>query len=267
MPTVVAPEYGHATSLAGRFAAMSRASARPGRLRRHLSGAAAVHYPLTLRIPPVGVPSVVTLHDVQHLELPQLFSRAERAFRAVAWHGALRRADRVIAISEFVRGRAIATLGLDPERISVVPLGLDHDLLRPGGEREPFLYYPARRWPHKNHARLFEAFAVLRRERPGLRLVLSGGGSFVEHGAAELRLRGWRHTAVRFLALAGALHLFFFLAFSLPSMWGATHSDRWVAGVPSYFTAMCPEYPAQPQACGGAGIPAWRPDYVWLPRP
>src|SRR5262249_16511954 len=43
-------------------------------------------------------------------------------------------------------------------------------------EREPFLLYPARRWPHKNHERLFEAFALLRRDHPELRLVLTGGG-------------------------------------------------------------------------------------------
>ncbi len=36
-------------------------------------------------------------------------------------------------MSEFVRERAVATLGLDPERIRVIPLGLDHQLLRPGG--------------------------------------------------------------------------------------------------------------------------------------
>jgi glycosyltransferase involved in cell wall biosynthesis len=61
----------------------------------------------------------------------------------------------------------------------VIPLGLDHAELRPGtGEREPFLLYPARRWPHKNHERLFEAFALVRRERPELRLVLTGGGDF-----------------------------------------------------------------------------------------
>ena len=35
---------------------------------------------------------------------------------------------------------------------------------------------PRGAWPHKNHARLFEAFALLRRERPELRLVLTGGG-------------------------------------------------------------------------------------------
>src|SRR5262249_29710006 len=36
--------------------------------------------------------------------------------------------------------------------------------------REDFLLYPARPWPHKNHARLFEAMRLL----PGLRLVLTG---------------------------------------------------------------------------------------------
>jgi len=49
--------------------------------------------------------------------------------------------------------------------------------LRPGTQpREPFLLYPARRWPHKNHERLFEAFARLREGEPELRLVLTGGG-------------------------------------------------------------------------------------------
>jgi glycosyltransferase involved in cell wall biosynthesis len=122
---------------------------------------------------------VVTLHDVQHLDLPAMFPRSERRFRSVAWHRSARGAQRVIVMSEFVRERAVETLGLDPERLRVIPLGLDHDELRPGtGEREPFLFYPARRWPHKNHERLFEAFALLRAERPELRLVLTGGGDF-----------------------------------------------------------------------------------------
>jgi glycosyltransferase involved in cell wall biosynthesis len=108
-----------------------------------------------------------------------MFPRAERAFRRLAWHRSVRGATRVIAISEFVRRGAIEQLGVEPERIRVVPQGLDHARLQPGtGEREPFLLYPARRWPHKNHARLFEAFALARRERPELRLVLTGGGDF-----------------------------------------------------------------------------------------
>ena len=38
------------------------------------------------------------------------------------------------------------------------------------------MLYPARGWPHKNHARLLEAMELVRREVPELRLVLTGGG-------------------------------------------------------------------------------------------
>ncbi|HST17083.1 MAG TPA: glycosyltransferase family 1 protein [Gaiellaceae bacterium] len=202
----VAVEYRRATTVPSRLGAMALAAARPGPLRARLASADVVHYPLTIALPTVERPSIMTLHDVQHLDLPTLFPRGERAFRALAWHRSLRRADRVIAISEFVRERAVATLGLDPERIRVVPLGLDHELLRPGGEREAFLYYPARRWPHKNHASLFAAFAELRRERPELRLVLTGGGDFRDVPAGvEARGHVPYAEVVRLLQTASAL--------------------------------------------------------------
>ena len=179
LPEVVATEYASSASTPGRLLALARANAKPGPLRRHLAGADVVHFPLTIEVPRSGIPSVVTLHDVQHLDLPGMFPRAERAFRAVLWHRSLRHAQRVITVSGFVRDRAVARLGLDASRIRVVQLGVDHERLRPGsGEREPFLLYPARRWPHKNHERLLEAFALVRRDRPELRLVLTGGGDF-----------------------------------------------------------------------------------------
>jgi glycosyltransferase involved in cell wall biosynthesis len=178
LPSEVATDYRLAGSVPQRLLAMSEAAARPGRLRGRLAAAAVVHFPLTIRIPAVRTPSVVTLHDLQHLDLPSMFPRSERAFRRVAWHRSVRAADRVIVVSEFVRRGAIEQLGIDAARIRVVALGLDHAHLRPTTvSREPFLLYPARRWPHKNHERLFEAFARLRRERPELRLVLTGGGS------------------------------------------------------------------------------------------
>ena len=178
LPAETATEYRRAGTVRERLLAMTEAAARPEPLRRRLRGADVVHYPLTLRIPAMS-PSVVTLHDLQHLDLPAMFPRSERLFRQVAWHRSVRSADRVIVVSEFVRERALAGLRLDPARVRVIPLGLDHAMLAPGSvEREPFLLYPARPWPHKNHARLFEAFALLRRERPELRLVLTGGGDF-----------------------------------------------------------------------------------------
>jgi glycosyltransferase involved in cell wall biosynthesis len=179
LPAEVATEYRPAQTIRERIVAMTAAAARPGPLRARLRDADVVHYPLTLRIPPVSQPSVVSLLDLQHLDMPQLFSRGERAFRRLAWHRSIRSADRVIVISAFVRDRAVKLLGLDPARIRVVHLGIDHERFYPGeAEREPFLLYPARNWPHKNHDRLFEAFEQLRKDRPELRLVLTGGGRY-----------------------------------------------------------------------------------------
>ncbi len=86
LPAEVVERYRLARTIPGRLAAMSLAAARPGPLRRALAAADVVHYPLTIRIPPLAVPSAVTLHDLQHLDLPELFSRGERAFRALAYY-------------------------------------------------------------------------------------------------------------------------------------------------------------------------------------
>ena len=205
LPAVTAP-YRLARAPRERLVAMGAAAARPAPLRSLLADAAVVHYPLTIRIPAGLSPSVVTLHDVQHLDLPQLFPRTERLFRRLVWHPSIRGADRVIVLSEFVRGRAVERLDLDDARIRVVPSGIDHSELTPGGERQPFLLYPARRWPHKNHARLFAAFALLRRTHPELRLVLTGGGGSgpVPEGVEDLGLVP-RARLVELLRTASAL--------------------------------------------------------------
>lgn len=187
LPHEVASEYPAARSRFGRLRGVTLALVRPGRLERRLRGTRPVHFPLTVPAPRVHAPVVVTLHDVQHRDLPRLFSRSERAFRAVAYDRAARRAEAVIVPSAFVRDRAVARLDLDPRRVHVVPHGVDLERFRPGhGRREPFLLYPAKAWPHKNHARLFVALSLLRRDRPDLRLVLTGYEGAVPDGVERL---------------------------------------------------------------------------------
>ena len=103
----------------------------------------------------------------------------------------------MIVISEWARGRVIDALGLDPGRVHAIHLAVDHERFSPDPAvaREPFLLYPARPWPHKNHARLFEAFARLREERPGLRLVLTGVGHDADRLPAGVETRGGVPTA------------------------------------------------------------------------
>jgi glycosyltransferase involved in cell wall biosynthesis len=137
-----------------------------------------VHYPLTVPVPRTKLPRVVTLHDLQHLELPEYFSRGERAFRRLAYEGAARRADVVVTATEHARSMLAERVGVDPGRVVVAPHGVDHGRFHLGASDEVpfdlperFLYYPANLWPHKNHARLVEAWA---RVRDPACLVLAG---------------------------------------------------------------------------------------------
>jgi glycosyltransferase involved in cell wall biosynthesis len=157
---------------------MGSAALRPARFRALWDGVDVVHYPVTVPVPRTALPRVITIHDVQHLDLPDLLPRGEQLFRKVAYDRPARAAAEVIVVSEFVRGRVIERLGLAPEHVHAVWLGVDHQRFTPAPDvpREPFLLYPARPWRHKNHARLFEAFAQVRGRRPELRPVLTGVG-------------------------------------------------------------------------------------------
>ena len=180
LPGERVPAYRASRSMPGRILAMTEAIARARRLRRamRIDELDVVHFPLTTMLPPVGrTPAAVTLLDIQHLLFPQFFSRAELAYRRLAYEGSLKRARTIIAISGHVKETLVERMGIDPTRIEVIHLGLDHELFRPdGAPRLPFLLYPANPWPHKNHERLFQAFARVRRRRRDLRLVLTGTG-------------------------------------------------------------------------------------------
>jgi glycosyltransferase involved in cell wall biosynthesis len=186
--------YRAARSMPGRMRAMAEAAARPGPIRRELrlDELDVVHFPLTVMLPRFDdPPAAVSLLDVQHLFYPEFFSRAERLYRRIAYGRALREARAVVAISRHVKESLVERMGLEADRVEVIHLGLDHELFRPGDEpREPFLLYPANPWPHKNHERLFEALTRLRRERPGLRLVLTGTGLERLSPPAGVEVRG-----------------------------------------------------------------------------
>jgi glycosyltransferase involved in cell wall biosynthesis len=172
--------YRASRSPAGRAAAMALATVRAAPLRRQLepSELAGLHFPLTHVLPSVsGVPTATTILDVQHLDHPEFFGRAELAFRRLTYGRAVRASRLVVVISAFVRERVVERLGVAPDHVRVIHLGVNLERYRPGAApRQPFLLYPANHWPHKNHERLLEAFALARRERPELRLVLTGAG-------------------------------------------------------------------------------------------
>ena len=132
-----------------------------------------------------GLPHVVVAYDFQDLELPEFFDADERR-RRIEFRGDLRRADRVVAISQATKLMAVERVHVKAERISVLPpvAGPARAALDPrdalarldalGLFRVEYALYPANFWPHKNHGRLLAAAARVLREGPDFILVLCG---------------------------------------------------------------------------------------------
>jgi glycosyltransferase involved in cell wall biosynthesis len=177
LPHTRVTSYRSSTTTGGRLVAMGHASAwRSVRHELRREELEAFHFPLSIMIPPISrPPAVTTIHDVLDKIHPEVFSRGERAYRKLVYAWTARLSRLIIVPSEHSKEVFVERAGFDADRLRVIPLGVNHERFRPGdGVREPIVVYPADGWPHKNHERLLEAFALVRRNRPELTLVLVG---------------------------------------------------------------------------------------------
>jgi glycosyltransferase involved in cell wall biosynthesis len=134
------------------------------------------------------VPVVNTIPDLQHEHFPEFFSTRELALRTMGYRYSCTKAAATIGISDFVSRDLIKRYGLDGTRTVGVPLALDpsytvgpdvvsrlaDDVRLKYRLEDPFIYYPANGWRHKNHETLVRAFKIIREKRRDLRLVLTG---------------------------------------------------------------------------------------------
>lgn len=122
-------------------------------------------------VPAIGTrPVVLTIHDLQYLAFPHYFSRLKGEYLRRRMPRAVRRAAVVTVPSEFVKGTVVEALDVAPERVVVVPHGVEPELgvgatpadelrARYGlGERR-VLVLPAATFPHKGHRFLLDLLA------------------------------------------------------------------------------------------------------------
>ncbi|HMS63109.1 MAG TPA: glycosyltransferase family 1 protein [Solirubrobacteraceae bacterium] len=129
---------------------------------------------------------VLTLHDVMWRRVPDAVPAAMRAATDVLVPRGARRADRVITGAAAAKADIVAELGVDPERIDVVPHGLGSPVV-PGdaargrtlagaGPGRGIVLCVATDVPHKNLGALVEIVAAIEQVRRPL-LVLAGHGT------------------------------------------------------------------------------------------
>jgi glycosyltransferase involved in cell wall biosynthesis len=143
--------------------------------------AALVYSPANLA-PAAWPRNVLVLHDVAALRHPEWYTAAFVAWQRRIVPLTARRAIALVTVSEFSRREIANVLGLEGERISVIPGGVD-GRFRPdadaGAAREafglvrPYVLTLATRYPRKNQRAL--APAARRLAEHGIDLVAAGG--------------------------------------------------------------------------------------------
>jgi len=179
----------------------------PGQLRRH--GCDLVFMPAGNRRLGwrYGIPSVGTVHDLSQLHVPQKYDALRMFYIMRVLPRMMRRLTRVIAVSESTRRDLESFARVDHGRIRVIHNGADLERFTTrdrdaaksaitaalGLPRDFVLYIARLEHPGKNHVRLLEAFAALKRDTAlPHKLVLVGsrwsGAELIDAKVKELGL-------------------------------------------------------------------------------
>ncbi|HYC90134.1 MAG TPA: glycosyltransferase family 1 protein [Thermoanaerobaculia bacterium] len=128
-------------------------------------------------VPATSLPLVVTLYDAipfhYRLRNPIAF-----AYIAFMMQTAVRRGDRLLAISHAAKRDIVDAVDCDPERIRVIHIGIGEQFFSEGPAATDlgrYFLFVGRAAGYKNAAVLLEALALARRADPSLRVVLTGG--------------------------------------------------------------------------------------------
>ncbi|MGW1030511.1 glycosyltransferase family 4 protein [Streptomyces sp. NPDC002577] len=117
-------------------------------------------------------PQVCTFYDLIHHKYADYFGpKDDTAERQRFW---ARRADRIIAISKSTADDLVSVLGVEPEKISVIHLGVRIPLVRPNRNPDDYLLYVGNRGGYKNWRMVVDALQD--RDLRAIRLICSGGG-------------------------------------------------------------------------------------------
>ena len=129
-----------------------------------------------------GTPTVATIMDLIPVLHPEWIKQDLKRLKSWLFTTSIHRADHIITISEYSKQDMVQHLGIEPERISVTPLGVDpiyferidapqrDAVLDKHGLKPGFFLFVGTLQPRKNLPRVLEAFQQLpeavRKEHP-----------------------------------------------------------------------------------------------------
>ena len=131
--------------------------------------------------------TIVTIHDVLFLDYPQYFPAVYKFLRKWLFRRSARRADLLLTVSEYSRGRILTLLPLKKNPVHLIPNGINDRFInnQTGDNIEivhkyglgRFILSVGRFEPRKNQIMLLNAFLELELSKKGYKLVFIGKAS------------------------------------------------------------------------------------------
>ncbi|MCG8409086.1 MAG: glycosyltransferase family 4 protein [Phycisphaerales bacterium] len=143
-----------------------------------------IFFPLSFFFPrPLPIPVVIHVPDIQYAYFPQYFSPDELSWRRERIPESVRLADAVVTPTFFSKSCLEEKLHADGNRLHVIASAgflademteADRTTESDDAIPQPFVFYPAADWPHKNHETLIRAMALLAEHGRSEHLVFTG---------------------------------------------------------------------------------------------
>ena len=124
-------------------------------------------------------PFIVTVHDVVRFYIRfETETIEERILLKLDIMG-VKRASHIIAVSQNTKNDLVKYMKIPENKITVIYNGIDRSIFKPYNPKprlfdKPYILYVGSERPRKNLGRLFEAFTILKREFPDLKLLKIG---------------------------------------------------------------------------------------------
>lgn len=190
--------------------------------------------------------SVVTVHDVGFHKFPELYKPRQVTYHEWSTKDIVKSGAKIITVSEFCKREIMDGYNVPAERITVTPLGVDHETYKPSSPEamiamrsrlqipEPYVLFIGRLEAKKNILVLVDAFKRHKASRgvgDPLHLVLAGlpgegfdviGKAIAESGCADfIHITGYISEPDKVALLSGALAYVqpsFYEGFGLPPL-------------------------------------------------
>jgi len=246
-----------------------RPNVRPNDPTLEQHGADVIHFPFQDAFQ-TTLPSVYQPWDLQHVHLPQFFTKRQRQGRQHAYGYHADAATYVSVASQWGKQDYVRHYGIEPDKVAVIPMAAPTSLYV---EPQPadvdrvrarftlpdrFLFYPAQTFPHKNHGRLIEALARIKSESGvSIPLVCSGRRNDYYPTIGATVSEAGLDNQVHFIGFVNEMELqcLYRMAVALvfPSLfegWGLPITEAFNAGLP----VACSNVTCLPEQVGDAAL-------------